>query len=161
LYRVQVLPKNNQYPTESRSSKGNSYNSVKKIKGSFLNDTVSSSIINYKSSEYTTKNNEILLKPGSITNSKTNNSVTRSKEAITNRNEEYSESKLGYLEKANGKKLSHSLSGYKRNYTSKYSQRSNSQTSEPELVADKIERKRINCKNKYDVIIKHNQHFSI
>ena len=73
-------------------------------------------------------------------------------------NKEYSESKLGYLEKANGKKLSHSLSNYKRNYTSKYTERSSSQKSENEIVVDKIERKRINCKNKYGVIIKNNQH---
>jgi hypothetical protein len=95
--------------------------------------------------------------------------VTRSKEGQTNRNEENTESKPGYLEKALGKKLSHSLSNYKRNYTSKtsqrsysqrsnYSQRSDSQTSEPELVADKIERKRTNFQNKYDVIIKNNQY---
>jgi hypothetical protein len=69
--------------------------------------------------------------------------VTRLKDALTNRNEECSESKLGYLEKANGKKLSHSLSNYKRNYTSKYSQRSNSQRSEPVLIVNKVERKRI------------------
>lgn len=84
--------------------------------------------------------------------------MERSKDFLTNRNKEYSESKLGYLEKANGKKLSHSLSSYKRNYTSKYTQRSNSQKSEHEIVVDKIERKRINCKNKYGVIIKNNQH---
>lgn len=124
-----------------------------KNKSSFLNDTVSSSIVKEKSPKIAANKYEILVKSNTLQNSKGYNSTTRSKDANPSKIEDENVIKSSYFQRALGSKITYSSNKFKRNYSSKNSVRSSSQKSDAESFSDKIAEKPESFQTGYEVII--------